>query len=54
MHYELDLMFGDSEAKARIFYHWAKCKIEREGSGEEHLNGEMESETGVNAVMGGN
>ena len=30
MHYELDLIFGDSEAKARTFYHWAKCKIEKE------------------------
>lgn len=27
MHYELDLMFGDSESKAKLFYHWAKCKI---------------------------
>jgi hypothetical protein len=27
MHYELDLIFGDSQSKAQIFYHWAKCKI---------------------------
>ncbi len=29
MHYELDLIFGDSYAKGKIFYHWAKCKIEK-------------------------
>ena len=29
MHYELDLIFGDTETKEKIFYHWMKCKIEK-------------------------